>query len=151
MMIQNCSSFLYPSIMCKNNIMVKMDETMFLLFFSFREAGNWNLGISFFPDNWTNQGVPVLRNLLAGNCFLFDVFLLVKSDRLKCPEGTRILPITNRKKFCHECFLRTRYYVCNKFNIWPQRKDKFIKFPSTFKGLRRSTQENLSLKSRVEK
>ena len=43
----------------------------------------------------------------------------------------------------------SRYYVCNKFNIWPQRKDKFIKFPSTLKGLKRSTEENITLKSRV--
>ena len=74
--------------MCKNNIMVKMDQTVFLLLFSFREAGNWNLGISFFRHNWTNQRVPVLRNLLAGNGFLFDVFLLVISDLFKCLEGT---------------------------------------------------------------
>ena len=43
----------------------------------------------------------------------------------------------------------SRYYVCNKFNIWPQRKDKFIKFPSTLKGLKR--RKHNSEESRLEK
>ena len=32
-----------------------------------------------------------------------------------------------------------KYNVCNKFNIWPQRKDKFIKFPLNFQ---RTEEEN---------
>ena len=43
------------------------------------------------------------------------------------------------------------YNVCNKFNIWPQRKDKFIKFPSAFKGLKRRTQEKRSCLKNQEK
>ena len=32
-----------------------------------------------------------------------------------------------------------KYNVCNKFNIWPQRKDKFIKFPLNFQRTEEET------------
>ena len=149
-MIQNCLSFLYPSIMCKNNIMVKMDETMFLLLFLSEKLVTGILVFSSFATIGQIRGWQFWEILWLEMAFYLTYFFwleVIYSNALR--EHFSLL--TAKRNFCHECFLRTRYYVCNKFNIWPQRKDKFIKFPSTFKGLRRSTQENLSLKSRVEK